>query len=290
MVSQEQLEALDLLLWLGTGQQAADRQGCNQSSISRRIQGCLGTLGLCQRRGGGQTALRGRLDYLALEREVHQLVRFQRQKRLRLEATHCVSHLLVQPPLKGWILGSFDHHGVGRLHDLLRERVIDAWISSDVFDLPAPDDAELVAIPLSRWPARLLASGRHPLAGHTGVTTGDLDRFPVLEFPETIYPRMALALQDLGFGASHLRLPRYDRGSWNQQTADQVTLSFGGSLSALGVADQVMLDWNLGLISGESLILRRDRAEHQPIATLLSELHRRLAARQSRCPDLTVLV
>ena len=289
MVTQEQLEALDLLLWLGGGPQAAERLGCNQSSVSRRIQGCLDVLGLRLRRIGGRHVINGRLDFLSLERHLHQLVRFDRHENLRLEATHCTRHLLVQPPLQGWVLGSFDHHGVSRMHALLRDRVVDAWISSDLFDLPDPGDPDLATLQLSRWPALLLASATHPLASETGLAGDDLDRFPVLEFPESIYPRMALALQALGFGASHLRLPRYDRGSWNEQTADQVTLSFGSSLSALGVPGQVRIDWDPGLESGEALIMRRDLIDHGAVSALSKELHRRLAVLQPRCPDLSLV-
>lgn len=289
MVSEEQLDALDLLLWLGSGQQAAARMGCNQSSVSRRIQGCLDALALRLRRLGGRHQLKGRLDYLSLERHLHQLVRFDRHENLRLEATHCTSRLLLHPPLRGWILGSFDHHGVDRMHDLLRDRIVDAWVSSDLFDLPSPDDPDLATIPLSRWPALLLASATHPLAGETGIGSGELDRFPVLEFPENIYPRMALALQALGFGASHRRLPRYDRGSWNQQTADQVTLSFGSSLSALGVPGQVRIDWDPGLESGETLIVRRDRLEHGAVISLSQQLQQRFSRLQPHCPDLSLV-
>lgn len=289
MVTQEQLEALDLLLWLGSGPRAARRLGCNQSSVSRRIQGCLDVLALKLRRVGGRHMLRGRLDYLALERHLHQRVRLDRHENLRLEATHCSSHLLHQPPLEGWILGSFDHHGVSRMHALLRDRIVDVWLSSDRFDLPAHDDPELATIPVSRWPAVLLASSTHPLAGAVGIAPSDLDRFPVLELPEAIYPRMAQAVARLGFGASQLRLARYDRGSWNEQTADQVTLAFGSCLSALG-SGQIRIDWDSGLESGETLVLRRDLADHGAVASLLRQLLPRLAALQPRCAELSLLL
>lgn len=289
MVTQEQLEALDLLLWLGSGPLAASRLGCNQSSVSRRIQGCLEVLALRLRRVGGRHILRGRIDYLALERHLHQRVRLDREQNLRLEATHCSSHLLHQPPLQGWILGSFDHHGVNRMHDLLRERIVDAWLSSDSFDLPPHDDPDLTTIPLSRWPALLLASSTHPLARETGIKFSDLDRFPVLELPEAIYPRMARAVTQLGFRSTQLRLSRYDRGSWNQQTADQVTLAIGSCVSALG-AGQVRINWDPGLQSGETLVLRRDLAAHAAVASLLRQLQPRLAALRPRCSDLTLLI
>ena len=290
MVTRDQLDALDLLVWLGTTQQAAQRLGCNQTTVNRWVIGCSSQLSIEIRRMGANHRLSGDLDLLALERQIHQLIRLRRHENLRLEATHCTAHLLQNPPLQGWVLGNFDHHGVHRMHDLLRQRVVDAWISSDSFDLPPEDDPELQAIPLSRWPAWLLASPNHPLAGETGVTTEDLDRFPVLEFPSSIYPRMAAALADLGFGASQQRLHRYDRGSWNLQTADQVTLSFGSAVSVLGQGAQARIAWDVGLISGESLLVRRDVAGESAVALLVQHLRRRLQALMPRCSDVTLLV
>lgn len=289
MVTQDQLDALDLLLWLGSGQQAAERLRCDQSSVSRRVRACLDAFTLRLRRVAGGYRLSGPLEILRLERQIHQRVRLARGRGLRLEATHCISHLLDDPPFPGWLLGSMDHHGVARMHSLLRERVVDAWLSSDVFDLPEADDPDLVSVPLSRWPARLLASDDHPLAGERGLSLDDLDRFPVLEFPEAIYPRMARCLQQIGFGAAHHRLPRYDRGSWNAQTADQVTLSFGSTLSSLGIAHQVCIDWDLGLESGESLVLRRDLLGHGAVERLVQRLGHRLGAQRAHCPDLCLL-
>jgi len=289
MVTQEQLEALDLLLWFGSGSLAATRLGCNQSSVSRRIRGCLDVMALRLRRIGGRYLMRGRLDYLALERHLHQRVRLDRGRNLRLEATHCSSHLLQQPALNGWLLGRCDHQGVEQLHGLLRDRILDAWLSSDDFDLPGPDDPDLTTIHLSRWPALLLAGSNHPLAGESGLERSDLDRFPVLELPEALYPRMAQAVAALGFGASHVRLPRYDQGSWNLQSVDQVTLSFGSCLSSLAT-QQVRLDWDCGLHSGETLVLRRDIADHAAVAELVQQLQPRFVALQPHCAELSLLI
>jgi DNA-binding transcriptional LysR family regulator len=290
MVTEEQLEALDLLIWLGNGKLAGERQYCNPSSVSRRITSCLEILGVSLDRRNGQYLLSESKDYVLLERELHQLLRLRAGARLRLEATHCVSYLLLQPPLPGWILGSFDHRSVDRMYQLLRERVIDVWITSDTFDLPAADDPELGVIPLTHWPAWVLADAHHPLCHESGLSNGDLDRFPVLAFPETIYPVMAGALAAIGFGASHTRLARYDRGSWNSRTADEVTLSFGGSVSAHGSPGQVMLPWDLGLLSGEALVLRRDLLSHLQVAKLVEQLRQRFQRLQPHCQDMTLLV
>lgn len=290
MVTEEQLEALDLLLWLGNGQLAGARQSCNQSSISRRIASCLEILRVRLKRQDGHYVLSETRDYLLLERQLHQLLRLRAGERLRLEATHCVSHVLLQAPLPGWMLGSFDHRSVERMFELLRQRVIDAWITSDTFDLPAADDPDLAVIQLTHWPAWVLADAHHPLCQVSGLSIGDLDRFPVLAFPETIYPVMAGALDDIGFGASHTRLARYDRGSWNRCTADEVTLSFGGSVSAHGSPGQVRLAWDLELFSGEALVLRRDLISHLQVALLVEQLRQRFLQLQPHCHDMTLLV
>ncbi len=290
MVTEEQLESLDLLLWLGNGKLAGARQFCNQSSVSRRIAHCLEILGVQLDRQDGQYWLSETKDYLLLERHLHQLLRLRAGQRLRLEATHCVSHLLKQPPLQGWLLGSFDHRSVERMYLLLRQRVIDVWITSDTLDLPPEDDPDLAVLRLTHWPAWVLADAHHPLCHESGLTNGDLDRFPVLAFPETIYPVMAGALDAIGFGASHTRLPRYDRGSWNRRTADEVTLSFGGSVSACGSPGQVKLEWDLGLVSGESLVLRRDLISHPQIVLLVERLRERFLLLKPHCHDMTLLV
>lgn len=75
MVSPEELGALDLMLWLRTGQLAAQRLGCTQSTVSRRVAHCSATFNLKLSRGGGEWQLRGHQPLLAMERRVHQVYR-----------------------------------------------------------------------------------------------------------------------------------------------------------------------------------------------------------------------
>jgi len=90
MVTEEQLEALDLLIWLGNGKLAGERQYCNPSSVSRRIASCLEILGVSLERRHGQYLLSESKDYLLLERELHQLLRLRAGARLRLASPRVV--------------------------------------------------------------------------------------------------------------------------------------------------------------------------------------------------------
>ena len=145
MVSLEQLEALDLLVWFRSGTAAATHGLCDQSSITRRVQAVLKVFGLqLQRRH--ELELIGHTDLLRLQRVVHQHARFQGQRPLRLEATHYIRAQISAPPVAGWLLGPCHHRGYGTLLSLLEERVIDAWITSDLQDLPDGQRLSLIHI------------------------------------------------------------------------------------------------------------------------------------------------
>ena len=104
MITLDQLEALDLLLWSRSGADAAVMTACNQSSISRRVNGVLNTFSLQVKRRR-EFQLTGDLTLLRLQRLVHQKARFLGRAPLRLEATHYVRHQLTTPAIPGWILG-----------------------------------------------------------------------------------------------------------------------------------------------------------------------------------------
>ena len=122
------------------------------------------------------------------------------------------------------------------------------------------------------------------------ATTLNTADSPVVTDNDLGWVVMAGALDDIGFGASHTRLARYDRGSWNRCTADEVTLSFGGSVSAHGSPGQVRLAWDLELFSGEALVLRRDLISHPQVALLVEQLRQRFLQLQAHGLDMTLLV
>lgn len=282
MVTLEQLEALDLLLWLRTGSQAACQAVCDQSSITRRVSAVLRAFGL-QLRRGPELQLLGDLTLIRLQRLVHQQARFLGHRPLRLEATHYIRAQLQRPPVRGWTLGPCHHRGYGTLLGLLQERIIDAWITSDLQDLP--DSPCYTVIPLWDWPGELVVNPYHPLAGERRLTRSDLGRFPSLILPEHLYPGLARVVHAKGFGQES-QLNRYDVGSWDGLTEDAATISYGSCLSLALNSNLQRLDWDLGLTGGEALIVLTEWAEQPAIASLLSDLQRRQTTLQVHHPEL----
>lgn len=111
---------------------------------------------------------------------------------------------------------------------LLHERIVDAWITSDLQDLP--ESPLYTVIPLWDWPGELVVNPCHPLAGERRLTLSDLSRFPSLILPEHLYPGLARVVHAKGFGQES-QLKRYDVGSWDGLTEDAATISYGSCLS-----------------------------------------------------------
>ena len=106
MIGIEELDALDLTIWLGRGSDAASHLGCNQSTISRRSNQCLQVFDLrLHRDAEGWPRIRQH-DLLQLERQVHQLHRLREGRHLRIDASLLAAPLLQGATPHGWIGGS----------------------------------------------------------------------------------------------------------------------------------------------------------------------------------------
>jgi DNA-binding transcriptional LysR family regulator len=285
----EQLAALDLSLWLGTGKAAAQHLHTNQSTVSRQRRAVLQSLDLRLVRRNGQRRLVGDLELLAAERWVHQLARLKGKAPLRVEGTFSSGPWFLRQPLAGWINGSFLLPGRELPLELLRERVIDAWVASYQPDLPDPDDPQWWVLDLVHQPVRLLAAPNHPLVGVRRPSADDLRRFPSLALPAGWFPRTEAILRGQGLWQEEVRMSRYDPADWEGRCGDGVTLTYGQSLTEALQPGTVRLDWDLGLISGEALVVRRDLIDWPPIQKLAAELRRRARAVAGRFADVEAL-
>ena len=294
MVGLEELSSLDFILWRRTGKLAAQVSGCNQSTMSRRLGRCLQTFDLQMVRREGEWELPSSA-LLQMERELHQRCRLAGQRALRLEAFPGAGRLLVHPLLAGWIGGSFDHIGVDRPLQLLRERVIDAWISDAIEDLPAAAErTDLVVMPLWRNPVQLHASAGHPLARERGLTDADLRDFPSLDIPAQGYRRSRALFHARGLGNIRVnncscKWSRYEQACWEGQTADQHTLVLSTPLNRLSSGQLVRLDLDPVFANGGALICHRDLADQSAINLLLASLRSRLAGLKATMPELELL-
>lgn len=287
MVSVEELQAFDLLIWLASGQQAAARLDCNQSTIARRVQHCRQTFGLGMRRYRGEWMLQGGEGLLLeLEREVHQWHRLMRGQGLRLEGSTFLGELLAAPAPPGWIPGRFDHLGLAVPLRLLQQRIVDAWLTIYRLELADLDPALWTRFDLGSLPWQLTVDARHPLARERGLSHMDLDGFPSLGLPDGLYPRAEALLRERGLWSDPVRLRRYEPACWEGRTADQVTLCYGNSLSLALTPELIPLDWDLQFEGGLCLLVRRDIAAEAAILQLLDHLWRRLRVLASRHPQL----
>jgi hypothetical protein len=285
VVTQEELASLDYLIWHGNGPKAAEQTECNQSTISRRVRRCADVFALSLRRDQGEWVTNSCL-LLQMEREIHQLARLLGQHPLRLEGFPSGSDPLLKPPPPGWVIGPRNVIGTSAPLTLLRERVIDAWLTDSADDLPDPPDFPCVVWPLGRQPVTVLAHPNHPLVGHPNVRLQDLHRFPMPILSAEGYPRSHAICGALGLGSLEMAMRRYDPQSWEGQTADAVTLMFCTPLTAWSFPDLVPLD-SLSLFSNRlALVCRADVGEHARLQDLHCLLLARLQHLHSRHPQL----
>lgn len=288
MLTLECLASLDLSLWLRSGQAAGQRLGLNQSSVSRKCNQALELFGLELVKQDQEWSLQGDAALLQLERRVHQLARWQDLAPLRLEATYWSGPLLATPAPAGWLLGTCDIVGVGLPVALLRQRVIDGWIAAGP-DWPDPDDPELVALPLCRYPVHLVVGPNHPLLNQGPISWDDVAAFPSLALPPGTYPKVESCLKQLGLWNAPVRMRRYRRERWEGQTEADLTIGYATVLSERVAGSLVRLPLDLPLNSGESLVVRREFGPHPHTLALAAELHRRLEAFAAAAPELTLL-
>jgi hypothetical protein len=123
------LDALDLMLWLQSGVEAARVSDCVPSTIVRRVEQALKTFDLKLRRSRSGWSVRGNLQLISLEREIHQLYRFQSGGPLRLHLPRWTQQLLNQELPAPWLCPlTTELTPCGDPLSLLRQRVIDACV------------------------------------------------------------------------------------------------------------------------------------------------------------------
>ena len=164
MVTQEQLAALDLLIWLKTTEQAAQLAFSSQSTICRRTQTVLRQFDLKLERAPSGRRPAGDVELLDLERQVHQQARFRGHHPLRLHVPYWTRRDALRDLPDGWCANPL-------LPDLvcddpvtlLRVHILDACLVTPT-QLPARQD-DLVLLELYRRPIQLILFPRaddHP--------------------------------------------------------------------------------------------------------------------------------
>ena len=84
-------------------------------------------------------------------------------------------------------------------------------------------------------------------------------------------------------------MKRYRPELWQGRTEDQVTLAYASCLALEVMPGLVPLNFDLGLTSGESLLICRGLKEQPKIQALLDALRSRLAEKAAVYPELQLL-
>ena len=291
MITLEALRMLDTTMWLRSGEQASKRLHCSQSTVSRNNAETTELVGLELNRVDGEWQLQGDTTLLQMERRVHQHKRLLCEEGgipLRVEANFWAAPTLLNPLPPGWEGGAWDHVGMSRPMQLVRERVIDAWIASYQPDLP-DQDSDLCVIDLVVSPVYLVAAEGHPLMGHSNLKAQDLDPFPSLALPVGLFPKTEAILRAQGLWQTRVRMKRFRPALWQGRSEDAVTLSYATSLGLTVMPNLKPLDYDLGLTSAESLVVRLDVLEQPAIQALLSILRHRCELLVEQFPDLRLV-
>jgi len=276
MVRLEELEALDLMLWLQNGCIAAEVAGTNQSTICRRARRAMDTFAvrLLRRKDAWQVSS-PMAPLLNLQRQVHQQWRLRTHQGLRLNVPYWSRQPLRHAPLSGWIINPENGPLVCENPlKLLRAHVIDAclitptqlaqdacsdlalfelyrtWIDLHVFVSEAEDQ--------HCWDSRpqdLLAHGR-------------LDPLPFL--PSSC--RLS-SLQRFETLRRELHLPVCDSLQGPEpSSASAPRLAFLTPVMAYGRADLRPLQLQLNWPYRECLAVLRSNADQPPIQALTEQL------------------
>ena len=273
IVSIDALDSLDALIWLRTGEAACRRLGTAQPTISRRVRQVIAAFDLRLHKQGGEWSLLGDQSLLAMERLVHQHYRWRHQQPLRIEAQYFSGPLYCEPPPAGWIVGNFDFLEVHTPLRHLRTGVIDAWIACHP-DVPPPDDGQFACFPLTRLPTHLVVAPDHPLLQlGEAIRLDDVRRYPSLALPDNAFPQVQAHLHALGLWNLTASLQRYDKHRWEGRISDTLVVGYASAFSLrLFDSPQVVLPLSIDLEVGDTLVVRRDFADHPRLQQLLAQL------------------
>ena len=286
IVSVENLRCLDCLVWLRTGENAARKLEVDQATICRTARKVAKVLEVEVEKLDGEWQILGDRSLLDLERQSHQLFRWQMEQLLRVEAQYYSGPLFLDPRPPGWLPGNFDFLEVNTPLQLLRSRVIDAWIACHP-DVPDADDEELACFDLTRLPTWLVVSDAHPLLQlGDAIQLEDVLRYPSLALPDGAFPKVQAALRALGLWTSTTESRRYDYELWEGKTADELTVGYASAFTiGLFERPQVILPVPIELEVGDTLVVRRDFCDHPRLQALVSELRWRAAQLAKQYPE-----
>lgn len=289
VVSVEELDCLDLLIWLRTGANAASRLSTSQPRISRSVQKVSGLFGVSLSKTDGEWEVLGDQTLLNLQRQVNQAYRWRMGRPLRIEAQYYSGPLFCDPPPEGWMAGNFDYLEIHTPLQHLRNGVVDAWIGCYP-DVPEGDDPDLICYHLTRLPTHLVVSADHPLLElGDQVTLDAIKQFPSLALPDGAFPKVQAVLDQLGLWNLPVNSFRYSRSQWEGRVDLEMVVGYASAFSlSLFRSPQVILPIDIPLEVGDSLVVRRDYATHPRLSKLLEHLRSKAQQLAKEYPEVSI--
>ena len=290
MIGLDELDCLDYLIWLRTGDRVAKRLNMDQASVSRKARRAVTAFGLDIKKSAGEWDVEGDLSLLNFQRQVHQDCRWKRDLSLRIDAQYYSGPLLLKQPPQGWLCGAFDFLDVATPLSLLRQGVVDVWIAGYP-DVPDDDDDDFAVVHLDRLPTHLVVSPGHPLTRlGDAITLEDVHQFPALALPDGAFPKCQAVLEGLGLWNSASAVRRYSYDAWEGRTDDEVTVAYASAFSiGLYSTEKVILPIEIPLTVGDSLVVPRRFAEHPRFLALVAHLRQRLVEMAPAYSELEIL-
>lgn len=289
VVTLECLDAFDHLIWLRTGARAAEVMGCNQSTISRHSSRIQQIFRLKMRRVAAEWQVAGDTDLLAAQRQLHQSYRWELDLPLRFEAQHWMRDFYAPWQPADWIKGNLNYLEYARPLQLLKDRVIDAWLcgAPDV-----PDDPELCCVPLFEMPMLLAAPNGHPLLRRQApLTLEDVAAYPLLPLPQMAFPVFQARLAELGLAAeAHASQSAAVAQEAEGLSFEQRCLGISSALTLpLYGPDYQALPVEIPIRFGDVLVVRSEFAGHRRHRQLRDSLLAHIRAATATCRAVRVL-
>ena len=274
MVTVEALDALDLLIWLGSATRAAELTHCNQSTMSRRVQQTQAAFNLKLHRIAGAWEVEGDSHLLQLERQLHQRSRFLGRQPLRLQAPYWSSEALFNNLPPCWISNPFStagspHHCL----QLLKHRVVDACLAT-LPERPASNDTRFACFDLFHSPIHLVASPAAPVSRITQPSRAEIGSLcHIATFPFNPHPQK----QFISNFFAHPFQPSCTPIGAPKHDTDPVYFANSLLLKALGDRLPVnILEVAVPSHYVESLVVLHENREDPAVAQLVEVLRRRI--------------
>jgi len=289
VVNIQDLDSLDLLVWLRTEDAAASRLGFSQSKVSRTIAKVSEIFGIQILKDDGEWCLSGDLSLLSAERFVHQKFRWTGDTPLRIEAQYYSGPLFCDPVPSGWIAGNFDYLEVHTPLQHLRTGVIDAWIGCFP-DVPDEDDPDLACFHLTRLPTHLVVSQNHPLAKvSSAITLQDIRSYPSLALRDGAFPNIQQILQELGLWNLTIDKFRYSKDQWEGLVESDLVIGYASAFTlGLFESPQVVLPLSIDMDVGDSLVVKREFIGHPRFLSLLNQLKEKARQLSRQYADVSI--